>query len=56
LKNLAAGANPMRLKLGISRGVETVVAALRKMSQKIETKEEIASVATNSAADPRSAS
>jgi chaperonin GroEL len=52
LKNLAAGANPMRLKLGISRGVETVVASLRKMSQKIETKEEIASVATNSAADP----
>jgi chaperonin GroEL len=52
LKNLAAGANPMRLKLGISRGVESVVAALRKMSQKIETNEEIASVATNSAADP----
>jgi chaperonin GroEL len=52
LKNLAAGANPMRLKLGISRGVETVVAALRKMAQKIDTKEEIASVATNSAADP----
>jgi len=52
LKNLAAGANPMRLKLGISQAVETVVAALRKMSQKIETKEEIASVATNSAADP----
>jgi chaperonin GroEL len=52
LKNLAAGANPMRLKLGISQGVETVVVALRKMSQKIDTKEEIASVATNSAADP----
>ncbi|MGB8215166.1 MAG: chaperonin GroEL [Anaerolineales bacterium] len=52
LKNLAAGANPMRLKVGISRGVETVVASLRKMAQKIETKEEIASVATNSAADP----
>ena len=52
LKNLAAGANPMRLKLGISRGVETVVAALRKMARKIDTKEEIASVATNSAADP----
>ena len=52
LKNLAAGANPMRLKVGIARGVETVVAALRKMAQKIETKEEIASVATNSAADP----
>jgi chaperonin GroEL len=52
LKNLAAGANPMRLKLGISQGVEAVVAALRKMAQKIDTKEEIASVATNSAADP----
>ena len=52
LKTLAAGANPMRLKLGIEQGVDAVVAALRKMSQKIETKEEIASVATNSAADP----
>jgi chaperonin GroEL len=41
----------MRLKLGIEQGVEAVVVALRKMSQKIETKEEIASVATNSAAD-----
>src|SRR5512141_2752484 len=51
LKTLAAGANPMRLKLGIEQGVDAVVANLRKMSQKIETKEEIASVATNSAAD-----
>ncbi len=52
LKNLAAGSNPMRLKLGIEQGTDAVVEALRKMSQKIETKEEIASVATNSAADP----
>jgi chaperonin GroEL len=52
LKTLAAGANPMRLKLGIEQGVDAVVASLRKMSQKIETKDEIASVATNSAADP----
>jgi len=52
LKNLAAGSNPMRLKLGIEQATDTVVEALRKMSQKIETKEEIASVATNSAADP----
>jgi chaperonin GroEL len=51
LKNLAAGSNPMRLKLGIEQGTDAVVEALRKMSQKIETKEEIASVATNSAAD-----
>jgi chaperonin GroEL len=51
LKNLAAGANPMRLKLGIEQGVDAVVIALKKMAQKIDTKEEIASVATNSAAD-----
>ncbi len=51
LKNLAAGSNPMRLKLGIEQGTDAVVEALRKMAQKIETKEEIASVATNSAAD-----
>jgi chaperonin GroEL len=52
LKNLAAGSNPMRLKLGIEQATDAVVEALRKMSQKIDTKEEIASVATNSAADP----
>jgi chaperonin GroEL len=51
LKNLAAGSNPMRLKLGIEQATDAVVEALRKMAQKIETKEEISSVATNSAAD-----
>src|SRR5258706_5477172 len=51
LKNLAAGANPMQLKHGIEKATNSVVEALRKMAQKIETKEEIASVATNSAAD-----
>jgi len=51
LKNLAAGSNPMRLKKGIEQATEVIVEALRKMAQKIETKEEIASVATNSAAD-----
>src|SRR6185295_13738629 len=51
LKNLAAGSNPMLLKRGIESGTDAVVEALRKMSQKIETKEEIASVATISAAD-----
>ena len=51
LKNLAAGANPMQLKHGIEKATDVVVEALRKMAQKIETREEIASVATNSAAD-----
>ena len=51
LKNLAAGANPMLLKHGIEKATDVVVEALRKMAQKIETRDEIASVATNSAAD-----
>jgi chaperonin GroEL len=51
LKNLAAGFNPMLLKRGIEAATDAVVESLRKQSQKIDTKEEIASVATNSAAD-----
>jgi chaperonin GroEL len=51
LRALEAGYNPMLLKNGISLATETVVEELRKMSVKIDTKEEIASVATNSAAD-----
>jgi chaperonin GroEL len=51
LKALEAGYNPMLLKHGIMQATETVVEELRKMSVKIDTKEEIASVATNSAAD-----
>jgi chaperonin GroEL len=52
LKALEAGYNPMLLKNGILQATDTVVEELRKMSVKIDTKEEIASVATNSAADP----
>ena len=52
LKNLAAGSNPMMLKHGIERATAAVVESLRKQARKIDTKEEIASVATNSAADP----
>ena len=51
LKNLAAGSNPMMLKHGIEKATDMVVEALRAMSRKIETKEEIASVAAISAAD-----
>jgi chaperonin GroEL len=51
LKALEAGYNPMLLKHGILQATEAVVEELRKMSVKIDTKEEIASVATNSAAD-----
>src|SRR5207247_1082174 len=51
LKALEAGYNPMLLKHGILQATGTIVEELRKMSVKIDTKEEIASVATNSAAD-----
>lgn len=51
LKNIAAGANPMLLKRGIEAATDKVVEALRKMSVEINTKEEIASVASNSAQD-----
>ncbi len=51
LKNLAAGFNPMLLKRGIEQATDAVVESLRKQAQKIDTKEEIGSVATNSAAD-----
>jgi chaperonin GroEL len=49
LKNVAAGANPLALKRGIDKGVEKVVAQLKKMAKKITNKEEIAQVATISA-------
>jgi chaperonin GroEL len=51
LKALAAGYNPMMVKRGIEQATDSVVEAIRKQSQKIDTKEEIGSVATNSAAD-----
>ena len=51
LKALAAGFNPMLLKYGIEQATEEVVKSLKKMATKIDTRDEIASVATNSAAD-----
>ena len=51
LKALAAGYNAMMLKRGIEKATDEIVAALRKSAVSINTKEEIASVATNSAAD-----
>ena len=53
LKALEAGYNPMLIKHGIELATDSVVEELRKMSVKIDTKDEIASVATNSAADEK---
>jgi chaperonin GroEL len=46
LKNVTAGANPMGLKRGIERAVETVVDELKHMSKATKDKKEIAQVAT----------
>src|ERR671933_210189 len=47
-----AGANPLGLKRGIEKAVEAVAEHLREQAREIETKEEVASVATISAQDP----
>ncbi|MEK7664291.1 MAG: chaperonin GroEL [Patescibacteria group bacterium] len=51
LKNVAAGANPLALRKGIVKGKDAIVSALKDMSKKISTKEEISQVATISAQD-----
>ncbi|MHB1931201.1 MAG: chaperonin GroEL, partial [Acidimicrobiales bacterium] len=51
LRNVAAGANPMSLKRGIEAAVETAVSSLKSISKETETKEQIAQVASISAAD-----
>ncbi len=51
LKNLAAGANPMQLKHGLDKGAEAVVEYIRNMATPVESKKEIAQIASISAAD-----
>ncbi|MGP3989623.1 chaperonin GroEL [Streptomyces sp. 3N207] len=51
LRNVAAGANPMALKRGIEQATEAVSAALLEQAKDVETKEQIASTASISAAD-----
>ena len=51
LRNVAAGANPMSLKRGIEAAVEAAVSALKDISKDVESKDQIAQVASISAAD-----
>ncbi len=51
LKNVAAGANPMSLKKGIETGVEAAVASIQDLAKPADTTEQIALVASISAAD-----
>jgi len=50
-KNIAAGADAMSLKRGIEKAVTGMVAELKKMATPVTTKEQVAQVATISAAD-----
>src|SRR5438874_5070276 len=51
LKNLAAGANPMQLKHGIEKATAVVVEYIRSEAVPVETKKDIAQIASISAAD-----
>ncbi len=51
LRAVAAGANPMTLKLGIDAAVEAIVESLSASAKAVDTKEEMAQVATISAQD-----
>ena len=51
LRNVAAGSNPMSLKKGIEKAVESISNELLAMSKPVETKEQIAATASISAAD-----
>jgi chaperonin GroEL len=50
IKNVAAGANPMDLKRGIDKAVETIVEELKKMSKPVKShkeQEQVASISAN---------
>jgi chaperonin GroEL len=51
LKNVAAGANPLALKRGIEKAVDQVIDSIRDLSEEISGKDQIARVASISAAD-----
>ena len=52
LQNVSAGANPIFIKRGLEKGVEAIVADLKRRSRPVETHADIAAVAAISAADP----
>ncbi|MFP5255561.1 MAG: chaperonin GroEL [Acidimicrobiia bacterium] len=51
LRNVAAGANPMSLKRGIEQAVEAAVEAIKDVAVEVDSKDQIAQVASISAAD-----
>jgi chaperonin GroEL len=51
LRNVAAGANPMSMKRGIEAAVEAAVTSIKALAKVVDSKEQIAQVASISAAD-----
>ncbi len=49
LRNVTAGANPVQLKRGMDKASEQILVELKKISRVVDTKEQIAQVATISA-------
>ena len=52
MKNVAAGANPMDIRRGMSKAVAAAVEAIKSHSQKVKDSNDIARVGTISAGDP----
>ncbi len=51
LRNVAAGANPMSLKKGIEAAVDAAVTSIKSLAKEVDNKDQIAQVASISAAD-----
>lgn len=52
LKNVTAGADPMQLKIGIDKAVDSVVTSITSHSREVNTHDEILQVASIAANDP----
>ena len=52
LRNVTAGANPLSIKRGIEKAVDAAVESIRDLSVDVDSKEQIAQVASISSADP----
>ena len=52
IRNIAAGANPMAIRIGLEKGMRVAVEALRKLAVPVEGKKTIQAVASIAANDP----
>ena len=52
-RNVAAGANPMQVKIGIEKAVEAVIAEIKKLSVPVKGHEDVAHVASISSQDEK---